>query len=212
MHSLEKLGARSEVYKFLSCAYYPPQDELLKGDLPGPAKSAFDSLEQGLLAGEMARVESYLQSLRGPLELAIEHTRLFRGPVRAEAYPYESMYVDGEVLGPSAMDVARRYREAGVDVSGDFKDLPDHVCAELEFMHYLCAREFEALQRADWEEAARWQLRGDSFLKDHLSRWIPQFADSVLQHATTPFYLSLARITREFISQEVPTGCLETPP
>ncbi len=202
MESAEKLVARSLIYKLLSSAYYPPEESLLKGDFPGRLRSALNILEPGLLASEVEKIESYLRDLGEPLELAVEYTRLFRGPVKTEAYPYESMYVDGEIMGASALDVLRRYEEAGVAVSDDFKDLPDHVAAELEFMHYLTVKELEAWQREDQGEAVRFQLLARSFLKDHLARWVSDFADRILRSATTPFYSNLARITKGFVARE----------
>lgn len=201
MESAEKL-ARSQAYQLLAQAYYPPGESLLKGDFPGRLRNALHVLQPGLFAGELEKIESYLQDLKEPLELAVEYTRLFRGPVKAEAYPYESMYVDGEIMGASALDVLKRYAEAGVVVSDDFKDLPDHVAAELEFMHYLTARELEAWQRGDQGEAIRFQLLAHSFLKDHLARWVPDFADAILRNATSPFYSGLARITKGFVYEE----------
>jgi len=144
MESAEKLVARSLIYKLLSSAYYPPEESFLNGDFPGQLRSALDTLEPGLFASEVEKIESYLRDLGEPLELAVEYTRLFRGPVKAEAYPYESMYIDGEIMGASTLDVLRRYEEAGIAVSDDFRDLPDHIAAELEFMHYLSARELDA--------------------------------------------------------------------
>lgn len=198
MQSVERLWARTEVYKFLSHAYRHPEDILLKSDSLGRLKNAFHTLGLELAASELASMVAYLHARQEPLELAVEYTRLFRGPVKAEAYPYESMYVDGEIMGQSSLDVVRRYREAGVAVSEGFKDLPDHICVELEFMHYLCAREFDALESGAQDEVARIQVIGQSFLKDHLVRWVFRFTDRILQYASTPFYVSLAKITREF--------------
>lgn len=200
--SAEKLAARSQAYKLLAQAYYPPEESLLQGDFPDRLRNALHVLQPDLCAGELEKIENYLRSLKEPLELAVEYTRLFRGPVKAEAYPYESMYVDGEVMGASTLDVLRRYEEAGVGVSDDFKDLPDHISAELEFMHYLTARELEAWQRESQSEAVRFQLLAHSFLNDHLARWVSDFADATLQNATTPFYLGLAGITKGFVHGE----------
>ena len=132
----------------------------------------------------------------------MEYTRLFRGPVKAEAYPYESIYIEGEVIGNSTLDVVRRYGEAGVAVADGFKDLPDHISAELEFMHYLCGRALDALERGANDEATRFRCMGQTFLKDHLNKWVPQFTDLIMQYATTPYYLTIAEITQEFIIRE----------
>jgi len=67
--------------------------------------------------------------------LAVEHTRLFVGPVKALVYPYASMHLEGEIMGQSTQDAASRYRAFGLDVSGSFADLPDHICAEIGRAH-----------------------------------------------------------------------------
>lgn len=211
MQSAERLAARSELYNFLSRAYYSPEVGLLKKVCSSAVHDAFSALELPHLARELEAMAAYLHASTRPLELSVEYTRLFRGPVKAEVYPYESMHIDGEIMGESALDVVRRYREVGIEVSAEFKDLPDHICAEMEFMRYLCIRELELLEAGDTEKAACIHLMGRSFIKEHLVKWLPRFADRVLQYATMPFYLSLARITREFIDREAANNafCLD---
>lgn len=201
--SLEKLAARAEVYRLLSQAYYTPDDSLVDKDFGHPSKEMLRALSLEACARDLENIELSFASGQSTSDLAVEYTRLFRGPVKAAVYPYESMYIDGEVMGKSTLDVVRRYGEAGVGVSEEFKDLPDHISTELEFMRYLCLHELAALQKKDDTEAARFRLMGQSFLTNHPGRWIPQFSSLLLQHATLPFYLGIARITREFISREV---------
>lgn len=199
--SLESLAARCEVYGLLSRAYYGPADGFLPEGFAARLPAALTALGLPPAPEDLTALEA-AAGTSGPLEMAVEYTRLFRGPVKAQAYPYESIYTEGQVVGESTQDVLRRYSEAGVSLAGDFKDLPDHIAAELEFMHYLCAREFEAGQAQDWEEAARFHRIGRSFVKDHLAGWVPAFADCISQHATSHFYLALARVTKEFIRRE----------
>lgn len=201
--SLEKLAARVEVYRLLSQAYYSPEKDFFKGPCLDVAKRACQLSGSPVLVREWQQLVNYLETMYETVEVAVEYTRLFRGPVKAEVYPYESMHVDGEVMGKSALDVARRYGEAGVSVAEEFKDLPDHISAELEFMHYLCGRELDALQRRANDEAAGFRHIRDTFLKDHLGQWVPRFTGLVLQHAAIPFYLAIAEITRQFIRQEM---------
>ncbi|MBM2832017.1 MAG: molecular chaperone TorD [Dehalococcoidia bacterium] len=199
---LECLRAEGEVYRLLSSAYYAPG-----GDFPGSFFSeqlgeALTALGLGFLDTELENLKSSPRDRDKPAALGVEYARLFRGPVKAQAYPYESMHVDSEIMGQSTLEVVRQYREAGLHIAADFKDLPDHISAELEFMSYLYARELEALQMGQAGEAARFGTIRHSFLENHLARWVPGFADLILQHASSPFYISLARLTREFICQQ----------
>lgn len=198
---LARLTARAEVYRLLSRGYYAPPAGSPEGDFLASLKKALDTLALHPCAAKPKNTKVCLKT-PAPEELAVEYTRLFRGPVKAEVYPYESMYVEGDVMGRSTLDVVKVYREAGVSVSGEFKDLPDHISAELEFMHYLCQRELDALQSGAREEAGRFRKMSQAFLRNHLSRWVPQFTDLVTQHASTPYYLTVAEMTREFIGRE----------
>ncbi len=62
------------------------------------------------------------------------------------APPYGSVYLERErtVMGESTLDVVRRYRQEGLDISADFHDAPDHITAELEFVHFLIFKALEA--------------------------------------------------------------------
>lgn len=200
--SLEKLAARTEVYRLLSQAYHTPEVSFLRDDFPGSLMRALGTLALDSFASEVKNMESYLQAPRTSEELAVEYTRLFRGPVKAEVYPYESMYIEGEVMGNSTLDVVRRYGEAGVAVANDFKDLPDHISAELEFMHYLCGRELDALQRGANDEAMRFRHMGQAFLRDHLNKWVSLMCKRIRESDNTCFYSGLAGLTEDWLRCE----------
>lgn len=129
--SKEDTEERATVYRILSMAFCRPTDA---------TNQIWNALN---------RLESVHQEKSGctsPSELDLkaltfEYNRLFVGPERLPAPPYESVHRKdrsemeiGMVLGPSVLDVKRRYAEAGVAVSGNFRDLPDHITVELEFI------------------------------------------------------------------------------
>jgi TorA maturation chaperone TorD len=62
--------------------------------------------------------------------------------------------VRGQLLGPSALAVKELYREAGLQLSGDSKDLPDHVGLELACMASRIGSgdSAEVLSPAWWED------------------------------------------------------------
>lgn len=85
---------------------------------------------------------------------AVGYNRLFFGPGHVLVPPYESVHMsaNGLVMGQAAVDVSRKYREEGLAISPDFKNLPDHVVVELEFMAHLCIHEVEAWANGDSEK------------------------------------------------------------
>ncbi len=141
--------------------------------------------------------------------LKVDYAKLFVGPFKLFAAPYGSVYLDGErkVMGDSTLDVQNRYRQAGLDTAGNFKDAPDHITAELEFMYYLIFKEIEAFANSDIETAIGFIQRQKSFLEDHLMAWVPEFANSIIEYAENPFYPNLARATETFLKESYDIVC-----
>ncbi|MFH1141930.1 MAG: molecular chaperone TorD family protein [Chloroflexota bacterium] len=202
METVAEIAAKGQVYKLLSSLYCSPGDGLEDGDSLSSLGDALITLRLDSLHKELERMKSCLTSPESRTQLAVDYVKLFRGPVKAEVYPYESLHTDGEAMGSSTIDVMERYREAGLAVSKDFKDLPDHVSVELEFMHYLCSMQLQCLERKDAAGELQFNLLRGSFLKEHLAKWVPGFADKILTSAASPFYSGLAKVTKEFINEE----------
>jgi DMSO reductase family type II enzyme chaperone len=170
---------------------------------------AFDAQALGLIA------EKVIQSLEIPesqaeqalCTLEIEYNRLFVGPGRPQAPPYESVYRSPQrlVMGPAARDVERLYAEAGLALAPDHHDLPDHVATELGFMAYLALRETEA----QGEEVLAWLNTQHAFLRDHLTVWLPRFCQQVREMSQHPFYAALAELTVAFVSLDAQRGQLD---
>jgi TorA maturation chaperone TorD len=131
------------------------------------------------------------------------------GPYKLLAAPYGSVYLDGErkMMGDSTLDIQNRYREAGLGTAGNFKDAPDHIAAELEFMYYLIFKEIEFFSNSDLEAAVGFIRKQNSFLEDHLMAWVPEFVGNVIANAANPFYPNLANATRAFLKANYQAVC-----
>jgi TorA maturation chaperone TorD/Fe-S-cluster-containing hydrogenase component 2 len=133
--------------------------------------------------------------------LEAEYARLFVGPGRPVAHPYESVHREGQVMGDCTLAVRQRYAAEGLAPPG--RSLPDHVALELEFMAHLTHREAEARERGDEEEALVCLRQQEAFLGEHLGRWLPRFCQRVLAGEAHPFYANLAQRTREHVAQDI---------
>lgn len=133
-------------------------------------------------------------------ELKVEYTRLFYGPGRIPALPYESVYREGRrVYGECTTAVVEAYRIAGLSISSDFNDLPDHISTELEFMFFLVLKEKEAFDKGDFETAEPFRARQEEFLREHLIQWICHFCDEIINNTRLKFYSALAILAKVFI-------------
>lgn len=178
---------RANCYKLLSLCYYQPDKEItsiiqaLKTELV-----SFSTEASELLDDIIAELDQHKEDLN---YLLVDYARLFVGPFNVLASPYSSVYLDHErrVMGDSTMDAIKMYQKAGLEISGDLKDVPDHIKVELEFMQYLILKNNE-LQR--------------EFLLNHLALWLPDFTQTVMKNAQTVLYKNLAEVTKIFVSQD----------
>jgi TorA maturation chaperone TorD len=210
---------RGEVHRLLTLCFYAPTRELANDIVHGSLASALRNLlenteangwEDGIAAitgccdqPDNLDAESLYGSLKG------EYTRLFIGPGHLPAPPYESVHRQdvpelerGLVMGRSTVDARRQYAEAGLQLSPDFTDLPDHIAVELEFMYFLCTKEAEAWQVQDGEAALQRRAAEHAFLSEHLSKWVPTFCQAVTQAAQEEFYRGLVCLTQVWVEGE----------
>ncbi|OFW53549.1 MAG: hypothetical protein A2146_00745 [Actinobacteria bacterium RBG_16_67_10] len=184
---------RSGVYDFLSLGFRQPapaQVEVLGGSgtrlslsdlaglLPVPLGVQQDQLDRFCLdverrgAGDVAS------------ELLVEYCRLFLGPGAVPCPPYGSVYLDGVLMGASTLDAVRRYRGEGLKADASWREPPDHIAVELGFMARLSAAHCQATDANETMEAERLLRIQGEFVRDHLGRWGPLFAER-LSEATS---------------------------
>ena len=97
------------------------------------------------------------------------------------AKPYGSAWLGGQqaLMQDSTVAVQQLYEEGGFEISEDFRELPDHVAAELEFLYLLIFRETEAQRNGDLESTNAMTALRQRFLAEHLGAWIEPFTQAV---------------------------------
>ena len=203
--------ARAVIYRFLSRCFSHPDKDLLE---------LFDS----------ARIEEFLQSWRylglesledidkaanwlakwlsqeaALLELDKEYTRLFiTAYPKVVAPPYSSVYLGSEKLvwGRSTAEVARLYESAGLGISREYHDIPDHIAAEFEFASYLIGEQLKPSEHGSFS-AERLSFIEKKLLIEHLHRWAPAFFNRVVECSSAGFYQATALMGRQFIDWDI---------
>ncbi len=157
-------------------------------------------LLEGLNLIERYEAEASLKGVEAVhRELAVEYTRLFINAYpMVPCPPYESFYVDGGFLAQaSTREVAKLYVEAGYRLTPRFKDLPDHVAVELEFASLLLREPSPAL-RSTLNRDPPAQLK-PRFIKEHLAKWVPAFANCVEENAKLNLYKGVAKVLKVLV-------------
>jgi len=202
-----KATARAVIYRFLSRCFSHPERELLELFDSARLEEPLQSWRYlGLEASEgIARAVDWLAGWPGReaalLELEKEYTRLFvTAYPKVVAPPYSSVYLDEQrrVWGASTAEAARLYEAAGLGMSRDFHDLPDHIAVELEFASHLIS---EQQKRAGGNDSTVRDLASieKRFLAEHLFRWAPAFFSRVGEQSRTTFYQAIAELAQQFV-------------
>jgi len=199
---LEQEAARSVVYQKMADAFRPPSPALFE-DIKFLAAALEGLGSDG--AADAARLAAGRYAETDRQAITIDHAALFVGPFLAPAPPYGSVYLEDkrQLMGASTIEVRQHYLQIGLDLSPDFKEAPDHICAELEFMHVLVHQAIAAVDAGDRELLATSVRQQRTFLERHLGAWIPVFAHKVTEHARTEFYRLLASVVRVFVAEDL---------
>lgn len=193
--------ARADLCRLVAACYYEPCAEFVEERLLDSLVATAEHVDEGL-ARRAARLRETFQA-QDLQELLVDYARLFLGPPQALAKPYASVWAAPSQPGEDpTVAVLGMYAEAGLEVGDDFRELPDHVAAELEFLYLLIHRRAAATQVNDGAEGKVAEQIRDRFVAQHLARWIPPFAQAVVAGAQTPFYAELARLTEELVARE----------
>lgn len=184
---------RGECYRFLAACFYLPKKEILGEE--GFLSSLSQHLEH--ICPAAVPFSQHMQEGLAQYteeELAVEYARLFVGPFGLKAPPYGSVYLDGghTVMGPSTMETIQTYEKEGLVRDEGFKELPDHIAVELEFMYFLIYREVETLQNGDPERAREYRRKQGEFRIRFLDKWVPAFCRNIKEETDNGFYNALA--------------------
>jgi TorA maturation chaperone TorD len=195
---------RGDCYRLLSACFYLPKKELfLEEGLFKNLSMLLKSICPGA-AIFSAEMEEAIREYNNE-DLSVEYAKLFVGPYDLKAPPYGSVYLEGgrRVMGDSTMEVIKSYHEEGLYMDEDFKELPDHIAVELEFMNYLIYKEIDTYMKSKFEDAMEVLRHQELFLKKYLGAWISNFSKAIIENSDNPFYISLAKCTEVFIKTDM---------
>ena len=183
-HSIDQPG----VLKLLSSMYLcKPSREAITGWL---SLLRDDGMGLDDLSGALDAIDN--ASDRILEDLLWDYTRMFIGPYKLPCPPWESVYRSQAklMMQDAADDVRRIYAAFGLSVE-ETGVMPDHIGIELNFLALVYERAGERNgKRSDYIRI------GDTFLNDHLIKWVPQFTADMEMAAEAPLYKALAQTTR----------------
>ena len=195
--------AREDLCRFLSACYYEPAAEFVEEKLFDNMLIAARRLDPYLAEHARKLGEAFAaQSLE---ELLVDYTRLFLGPVQALASPYGESWLGSAAPADDnpPLAVLDLYSQGGFEIDEEFRERPDHVAVQLEFLYLLTFNQNHAAAAGKSEEAAATQSLQQRFLAEHLGAWIAPFAAAMASGAQSAFYRELGALTERFVRMQV---------
>ena len=194
--------ARQDLCRFLAACYYQPGPEFAEEKVFDSMRHAAARIHPEFAAQARRLGEEFFAE--DPESLLLDYTRLFLGPSHAIAKPYGSVWLEDRktLMGDSTMAVLALYEEGGFEMDEEFRELPDHIAAELEFLYLLIYRENEGHRNGEPEALKATTGLKKRFLDEQLGLWIGPFTAAVKAGAQSGFYRRLAELTDRFVKME----------
>lgn len=191
--------ARVDLWRFAAACFYEPTAEFTEERL-------FDSLQTAAshLDGELAAAAARMGAAFAADDiqtLLVDYARLFLGPMHPLARPYASSWLSDEPIPNQdfALDLLGVYAQGGFELDDSFKDQPDHIAVELEFLYQLAFRQRQLATSDNADEMQRLTALRQRFLADHLAAWAGQFSAALRVGADTNFYRELGAFTARLV-------------
>ncbi|WP_024327969.1 molecular chaperone [Thioalkalivibrio sp. AKL19] len=206
--SLLPLG---EAMLCLGQAFLPPRDRTRVEAMQGPLIEDLQALNSELEFAKERDLQGLQDALRetGDAEggLLRIYSRLFLSPP-FPAPLNAGIQLQGSLMGSSTVEMEAFYQRYGLARDPDFRDLPDHLALQLQFVGYLLGL---AAAAEDPRERERIATDAGEFVGRFLSPWLPNFQrqlDEAVGHApAAEVYRRLAIVLRALVSRVV--ACLD---
>jgi TorA maturation chaperone TorD len=174
----------AHIYRFLSLCFAYPNKGFIK-NLEHKLEDIEEHKSELHVLINLFKAEN-LETLQG------EYTRLFiTGYPKTPCPPYESVQLEGRIMGKAADAVEKIYKEWGMRVE---PGILDHISTELEFCAFLLsASTLEEDTAIDAQEAY------DAFKQNHLCVWLPGFLNKIQANADFQVYRQLAALVQQVV-------------
>lgn len=173
---------------FIECFNYPDESFATAINNGEVLRALRRQLEEAGYASALAD-DSALSDLYDAEGLQVEYTRLFDiGVAQATC-----SLCEGDYSGTERMvvleEVLRYYEYFELIPPEQYRVLPDHLLAELEFLHFLAYQEGVSLKHG--RDPTPYRLAQYDFLTRHPGRWVPMLGTGLKKQHASAYFLAL---------------------
>ncbi|WP_018864022.1 molecular chaperone TorD family protein [Thioalkalivibrio sp. ARh3] len=218
----DELVALGELLLCLGQAFLPPRDAALHTALQDELVDDLRALDRTLSFTDTAHVDRLQRAIRDTAALEGGLLRVYSRLFLSPPFPAPinaGIHLDGALAGRSTLEMERIYHRHGLARDPEFRDLPDHLALQLQFVGWLHGRAAEATDAAE-----RQRILGDArhfveaFMLPWLPRWQAQLEEAVRHTAAAAAYRELAAVTEAALQHDharlsaLLPGSTEAPP
>lgn len=205
---------RSSVYKSLSRMFRYPSPEFFDACRTGTLLADLrKNLERLALhrtpfdeeAGLSDRLQETLEGITYR-DFEVGYTQTFDvGAPKPPCPPYAGVHRQGVERTHVMVEISELYRHFGLNMNPEEgrRELPDHLSAELEFLHFLTFKEAQAMGERTRDLLKGYILAQKDFLERHMVSWLPGFCEKLERSARVPLYGGLAGVTLGFVTSDL---------
>jgi TorA maturation chaperone TorD len=141
--------AREDLCRLIAACYYEPEPAFAAEGVFDTLLAAAREVDEALVPQAQALGDAFCAA--ETQALLLDYTRLFLGPMQILANPYGSVWLEENrtLMGDTTMAVLALYQEGGFEIDDEFREVPDHIAVELEFLYLLIFQENEARSSGD---------------------------------------------------------------
>ena len=182
----------SEAYAFLGNSLLAPMTQTPTAGLDPAFWEAFPDFGSADVRAVADACAGFARKTRAAFETeekdavercAVEYTKLFIGPPKPAAAPWETMHRGAKAeigFGGPTIQMRALLSDAGLAVSNENHQYEDHMGLELLFLSTLCARAADAQNAGDSDGAEGADIAFIAqFMDDHPLGWIADFRAAV---------------------------------
>jgi TorA maturation chaperone TorD len=208
------LAGRAGAYRILQTLLGNEPDDEILDRLGSEASNRIFELflidEASAYRVALSDLQSMVKAALGEGDASIERiksnfTRLFVGPGKVEVPPWESIYRSKEdvLFQGNTLAVRKAYVAQGFIPQRYPHVADDHVALELDFMAQLAAKLERAFMAHDVDVASSCINASDTFIREHLIGWIPDFSKALVKAPHSFFYKEVGSLLAAFLSVDL---------
>jgi len=203
---LPESATRSQLYALLAAGFRYPSAEMFEAFRAGSYQSELMDCVQRLPHLAMLSTPVPVEPGTPYQEFENQYVACFEvGSPEPPCPPYEGIYRGGERT-QFMLRVSSFYKHFGLAMNheeGGVREVPDHISAELEFMHFLTFKQTQASEEGTEDLLQGYLLAQKDFLQQQMSQWLPAFAEKLETACPIPFYVALGRLVSDVVAAEL---------